>query len=48
MAYYSNAFNTFHKPEESEKFFNIESEDFYEFLDSLFLVLDIDTLVASL
>lgn len=42
MAYYSSVFNTFHKPKESEKFFNIESEDFYEFLDSLFFVLDID------
>lgn len=40
MAYYSSTFNTLHKPKESEEFYNIKSKDFYEFLDSLFLVLD--------
>lgn len=42
MAYYSNTFNTLHKPKESEKFYNSKSKDFYEFLDFLFLVLDIN------
>ena len=42
MAYYSNTFNTLHKPKESEMFFNIESKEFYEFLDFLFLALDLD------
>lgn len=42
MAYYSNTFNTLHKPKESEMFFNIESKGFYEFLDFLFLALDLD------
>lgn len=42
MAYYSNTFNTLHKPKESEMFFNIESKELYEFLDFLFLALDLD------
>lgn len=40
MAYYSSTFNTFHKPKESENFYDSKSKDFYEFLDFLFLALN--------
>ncbi|UVF14233.1 hypothetical protein [Limosilactobacillus fermentum] len=42
MSYYSDTFNTMHKPQETEMFYNVTSEKIYKFLDFLFLSLDMD------
>lgn len=42
MAYYSYTFNTLHKPKNSESFNDINFKQLYEFLDYLFLFLDLD------